>query len=157
MIREGLLIVGWVAMWRPLEVFLYDWWPIRAEAHLFDRLSTMPVRIEYKETSLSDAWRADWPAVSAAEPRPSQARRDQPGGVMRRHAMSPDDEEHRHTPDEERRIRERSLDQTIEGSFPASDPPSSNPNPDDHSALERQDFNEEQRNTARPEHAKGRP
>ena len=38
-IREGLLIVGWVAMWRPLEVFLYDWWPIRAEALLFDRLS----------------------------------------------------------------------------------------------------------------------
>ena len=50
-IREGLLIVGWVAMWRPLEVFLYDWWPIRAEAHLFDRLSTMPVRIEYKATA----------------------------------------------------------------------------------------------------------
>ena len=71
--------------------------------------------------------------------------------------MSPDDEEHQHTPDEERRIRERSLDQTIEGSFPASDPLSSNPNPDDHSALERQDFNEEQRNTERPEHAKGRP
>ena len=49
-IHEGLLIVGWVAMWRPLEVFLYDWWPIRAEARLFDRLSTMPVRIEYQET-----------------------------------------------------------------------------------------------------------
>ena len=30
-LREGLLIVGWVAMWRPGEVFLYDWWPIRAE------------------------------------------------------------------------------------------------------------------------------
>ena len=30
--RESLLIGGWVAMWRPLEVFLYDWWPIRAEA-----------------------------------------------------------------------------------------------------------------------------
>ena len=43
-IREGLLIGGWVAMWRPLEVFLYDWWPIRAEARLFDRLRTMPVR-----------------------------------------------------------------------------------------------------------------
>jgi hypothetical protein len=27
--REGLLIGGWVAMWRPIEVFLYDWWPIR--------------------------------------------------------------------------------------------------------------------------------
>ena len=46
--REGLLIVGWVAMWRPLEVFLYDWWPIRAEVRLFERLSTMPVRIEYQ-------------------------------------------------------------------------------------------------------------
>ena len=33
-IREGFLIGGWVAMWRPLEVFLYDWWPIRAERHL---------------------------------------------------------------------------------------------------------------------------
>ena len=74
-IREGLLICGWVAMWRPLEVFLYDWWPIRAEARLFDRLSVMPVRIEYKKTTTSDEWRADWPAVPAAEPRPSQTRR----------------------------------------------------------------------------------
>jgi len=30
-VREGFLIGGWVAMWRPLEVFLYDWWPIRAK------------------------------------------------------------------------------------------------------------------------------
>ena len=43
--RESLLIGGWVAMWRPLEVFLYDWWPIRAEARRFDRLSDMTVRI----------------------------------------------------------------------------------------------------------------
>src|SRR6185503_6548612 len=26
-ISEGLLILGWVAMWRPVEIFLYDWWP----------------------------------------------------------------------------------------------------------------------------------
>lgn len=45
-LREGFLIGGWVAMWRPLEVFLYDWWPIRAEARHFERLSTIPVRIE---------------------------------------------------------------------------------------------------------------
>jgi hypothetical protein len=43
--RESLLIGGWVAMWRPLEVFLYDWWPIRAEVRLFERLSAMPVRV----------------------------------------------------------------------------------------------------------------
>ena len=42
---ESLLIGGWVAMWRPLEVFLYDWWPVRAEARLFDRLSAMTVKV----------------------------------------------------------------------------------------------------------------
>ena len=46
-VHESLLIGGWVAMWRPLEVFLYDWWPIRAERRLFDRLAKMPVRISY--------------------------------------------------------------------------------------------------------------
>ncbi len=25
---EGLLIVGWVALWRPLDIALYDWWPL---------------------------------------------------------------------------------------------------------------------------------
>jgi hypothetical protein len=54
-IREGFLIGGWVAMWRPLEVFLYDWWPIRAEGRLLQRLSTMPVRIEYKQTVQPDS------------------------------------------------------------------------------------------------------
>ena len=43
---------------------------------------------------------------------------------------------HHHTPEEERRIREAALDKTIADSFPASDPPSSNPNPDDHSAVQ---------------------
>lgn len=47
-LRESLAIGGWVAMWRPLEVFLYDWWPIRANAKLFDRLASMPVRISYE-------------------------------------------------------------------------------------------------------------
>lgn len=37
---------------------------------------------------------------------------------------------HRHTADEEHRIREAALDHTIEDSFPASDAPSSIPNPD---------------------------
>jgi hypothetical protein len=45
LIEDSLVIGGWVALWRPLEIFLYDWWPIRAEAQLFDRLSQMDVRI----------------------------------------------------------------------------------------------------------------
>jgi len=70
-IREGFLIGGWVAMWRPLEVFLYDWWPIRADGRLLQRLSTMPVRIEYNETAPADAWRSDWPEVVPTERRTS--------------------------------------------------------------------------------------
>jgi hypothetical protein len=47
LLQESLLIGGWVAMWRPLEIFLYDWWPVRAEARLYDRLAAMFVRIAY--------------------------------------------------------------------------------------------------------------
>jgi hypothetical protein len=64
LVRESLLIGGWVAMWRPLEVFLYDWWPIRAEARLYDRLSVMPVRIVYETADKPHAWQTDWPAVA---------------------------------------------------------------------------------------------
>jgi hypothetical protein len=66
-IREGFVIGGWVAMWRPLEVFLYDWWPIRADVRLLQRLAAMSVRIEYEERAPADAWRADWPEVPASQ------------------------------------------------------------------------------------------
>ena len=65
-LRESLTIGGWVSMWRPLEVFLYDWWPIRNEARLSDRLAAMPVRVRYSSAASADAWKADWPAVTPA-------------------------------------------------------------------------------------------
>lgn len=74
--REGLVICGWVAMWRPLEIFLYGWWPIRTEAKLFDRLSAMPVRIEYKRTAepgAKEAWRHDWPAKPPVQTTPQKS------------------------------------------------------------------------------------
>ncbi len=44
-LSEGLTIVGWVAMWKPLEIFLYDWWPLRDEWRIFQRLARMPVKL----------------------------------------------------------------------------------------------------------------
>ena len=44
-VREGLTIIGWVAMWRPLEIYLYDWWPVRDERRLLARLTRMHVRL----------------------------------------------------------------------------------------------------------------
>lgn len=43
--------------------------------------------------------------------------------------------DHKHTPEEERRIREAALDETLAETFPASDAPSTLPNPDDDALL----------------------
>ena len=45
LIEDSIAIGAWVALWRPIEIFLYDWWPIRAEARLYDRLSAMQVDV----------------------------------------------------------------------------------------------------------------
>ncbi|MBA4136533.1 MAG: hypothetical protein C0518_04375 [Opitutus sp.] len=42
----GLQIVGWVAMWRPLEIYLYDWWPVRSDLRMLERLARMKVRLQ---------------------------------------------------------------------------------------------------------------
>jgi hypothetical protein len=63
---ESLVIGGWVAMWRPLEIFLYEWWPIYARVRLYDRLSAVRVEIVYAGTGGS-------PAGSAARETPATA------------------------------------------------------------------------------------
>jgi hypothetical protein len=44
-LRESLSIAGWVAMWRPMEIYLYDWWPLRQRRKNYVKLSQMPVDI----------------------------------------------------------------------------------------------------------------
>lgn len=44
-VGESLLILGWVANWRPLEIFLYDWWPIAQRQRLYGRLAEAPVEL----------------------------------------------------------------------------------------------------------------
>ncbi len=45
LVREGLIILGWVANWRPIEIFLYDWWPLVRRRNLYRRLAVADVRI----------------------------------------------------------------------------------------------------------------
>ena len=47
-LNEGFLILGWVANWRPIEIFLYDWWPIVRRRNLFRRLATAEVIISIR-------------------------------------------------------------------------------------------------------------
>ncbi len=45
MLAEGLLIIGWVALWRPVEIFLYDAWPLLRQQRRLEALSRMPVEV----------------------------------------------------------------------------------------------------------------
>jgi hypothetical protein len=44
-ISEGLVILGWVANWRPAEAFLYDWWPLARRRRLYRRLAEAEVEL----------------------------------------------------------------------------------------------------------------
>ena len=51
-LRESLTIAGWVAMWRPMQIYLYDWWPIRRRLRMHTKLSAMPVEVAPKQKRL---------------------------------------------------------------------------------------------------------
>lgn len=44
-VQESLVILGWVANWKPLETFLYDWWPLQRQARLYRRIADAAVEI----------------------------------------------------------------------------------------------------------------
>ncbi len=49
--RESLTIAGWVAMWRPMQIYLYDWWPLRRRGLIYAKLAEMPVEVIQKTRS----------------------------------------------------------------------------------------------------------
>jgi hypothetical protein len=45
-LREGLAILSWVVMWRPVEALIYDWLPIRRERKTMERLREAPTEVQ---------------------------------------------------------------------------------------------------------------
>ena len=45
--KEGILLIGWVSMWKPVNIFLYDWWPLADLKKIYDKLSV--VRIDFSQ------------------------------------------------------------------------------------------------------------
>jgi hypothetical protein len=45
LLKESLLIGGWVAMWRPMQIFLYGWWPIVRKSRIYCNLSRSIVHV----------------------------------------------------------------------------------------------------------------
>ena len=50
---QRLTIVGWVALWRPIQIFLYDWWPIWRRMQVLTNLARMRVELLVNDVSLS--------------------------------------------------------------------------------------------------------
>jgi hypothetical protein len=46
LVEESFLILGWVANWRPLEIFLYDWLPLARKRDLYRRLAAATVELK---------------------------------------------------------------------------------------------------------------
>ena len=45
LLKESLLIGGWVAMWRPLQIFLYEWWPVVRRRRIYRNLGRASVHV----------------------------------------------------------------------------------------------------------------
>jgi hypothetical protein len=48
-IHESFIILSWVALWRPLELLLYEWYPVKTDMNLFSRLEHSHVQVIINE------------------------------------------------------------------------------------------------------------
>lgn len=44
---EGLLILGWVALWRPIEMLMFEHWKARDECRWLELLAAVPIEFVY--------------------------------------------------------------------------------------------------------------
>ena len=47
MVAEGLQIAGWVALWQPIQVFFYDWRPMRRMVDIYRKLAKIDVDVRF--------------------------------------------------------------------------------------------------------------
>lgn len=47
-LSEGIVIFGWVSMWKPLELILFDWYPIYDRIRLLKKLHTSEIKVEFE-------------------------------------------------------------------------------------------------------------
>ncbi|HAS81715.1 MAG TPA: hypothetical protein DCS43_03315 [Verrucomicrobia bacterium] len=53
--REGLSVGCWVALWKPIDIYLYGWWPLLRRLRIFRKMSCLTVQLKLKaDTAASD-------------------------------------------------------------------------------------------------------
>ncbi|MDH5580357.1 MAG: hypothetical protein OEY33_00480 [Bdellovibrionales bacterium] len=51
-LKELLLLIGWVSMWKPINIFLYEWWPFSKNKKMHLSFSSIPIEIIKKEVDV---------------------------------------------------------------------------------------------------------
>lgn len=46
LISEGFIIAGWVGLWHPMELLLYEWWPVSRDRKLYRLIADMTYSVE---------------------------------------------------------------------------------------------------------------
>lgn len=54
-VREGLVILSWVVLWRPIDLLIYEWIPVRRQRTLLRRLHTAVIDVRQGTGPASDA------------------------------------------------------------------------------------------------------
>jgi hypothetical protein len=49
-LREGIVIFGWVSIWKPIELILFDWYPIYEMLRFFRRLLETEIDVRFSQT-----------------------------------------------------------------------------------------------------------
>lgn len=52
-LREGVVIFGWVSMWKPLELLLFDWYPIYDRIRIYKRLVSAEIEVIFEADKTS--------------------------------------------------------------------------------------------------------
>lgn len=47
-LKEGLVILGWVALWRPVDTFLFDGWPYLRRMRYLRKIAGLAIEVEYE-------------------------------------------------------------------------------------------------------------
>jgi hypothetical protein len=47
-VREGLTICGWVGLWKPIDIHLYRWWPLKAHGDLLARIGRCQIEVVFE-------------------------------------------------------------------------------------------------------------
>lgn len=48
-LREGIVIFGWVSVWKPIELILFDWYPLFEKLRFYKKILETEIDIRFRE------------------------------------------------------------------------------------------------------------